>query len=81
MNIGCLIIVDRFRGGVPDGGDPLPVRKARAVAIVGARVVDGLARAALLDATAIVRGERIVAVGKRAAVSGNSRWQSRASNR
>src|SRR5437870_126662 len=39
------------------------------VAIVGATLIDGRGGAPLLDAVVVVRGERIVAVGKRASVS------------
>src|SRR6266545_7798109 len=39
------------------------------VAIVGATLIDGRGGAPLLDAAVVVRGERIVAVGKRASVS------------
>src|SRR6266540_6174220 len=39
------------------------------VAIVGATLIDGRGGTPLLDAAVIVRGERIVAVGKRASVS------------
>ena len=39
------------------------------IAIVGATLIDGRGGAPLLDAVVVVRGERIVAVGKRASVS------------
>src|SRR5256714_3622114 len=39
------------------------------IAIVGATLIDGRGDAPLLDAVVVVRGERIVAVGKRASVS------------
>src|SRR5437588_11720503 len=39
------------------------------VAIVGATLIDGRGGAPLLDAVVVVRGERIVAVGKRASLS------------
>ena len=39
------------------------------VAIVGATLIDGRGDAPVLDATVLVRGERIVAVGKRASVT------------
>src|SRR5207244_6735202 len=41
----------------------------RVIAIVGATLIDGRGGAPLLDAVVVVRGERIVAVGKRASVS------------
>ena len=40
-----------------------------AVAIVGATLIDGRGGAPLLDAVVVIRGEKIVAVGKRASVS------------
>src|SRR6266480_2165539 len=39
------------------------------VAIVGATLIDGRGGAPVLDAAVVIRGERIVAVGKRASVS------------
>ena len=41
----------------------------RVIAIVGATLIDGRGGAPVLDAAVVVRGERIVAVGKRASVS------------
>src|SRR5229473_5666183 len=41
----------------------------RVVAIVGATLIDGRGGPPVLDAVVVVRGERIVAVGRRASVS------------